>query len=223
VLSPHLDDGVLSLGGTIAKLARRGVEVLVVTAFGGEIDSDRRAGWWDRLAGFESAAEAFRARRAEDRKACATVGAKPVWLPFLDGQYEQPRATPEFVAAFDAACAGADAVLIPGFPLVHEDHAWLTCFILDHGLRQPRVGLYGEQPYLWRRGVRPELAEALAPRLSAVPNWGISRLALRDRLAKRHALQAYASQKRLLGRFAFLRVMLSERRRGGESIAWLDQ
>ena len=84
VLSPHLDDAILSLGAAIS--GARG-DVRVVTVFAGDPDSTLAAGEWDSRAGFRTVGEAARARREEDALACADVGARPVWLPFVDDQY----------------------------------------------------------------------------------------------------------------------------------------
>lgn len=78
VVSAHLDDAVLSCGGTVAGLTRAGVPVTLVTVFAG-LDGDplppfaaRYHGW----SGFPaSAAELMAERRREDRAACAVLGA----------------------------------------------------------------------------------------------------------------------------------------------------
>lgn len=49
VLSPHLDDAVLSLGATIARLSRHGRSVRVVTAFANDPTSRAPAGPWGRV------------------------------------------------------------------------------------------------------------------------------------------------------------------------------
>src|SRR5262249_8239648 len=98
VVSPHLDDAVLSLGAAIACTARgRSVEVLHV--FGGDPESDAPAGGWDRRGGFRTEGEATRARREEDRRACAVLGASPAWLSFGDADYERHGTGEEIRAA----------------------------------------------------------------------------------------------------------------------------
>jgi len=83
VVSPHLDDAVLSLGATIARAARAGAQVhaLTVFAYG---DEDLPVAPWDAECGFRSAGHARSVRREEDARGCALVGAIPDWLPFYD-------------------------------------------------------------------------------------------------------------------------------------------
>jgi LmbE family N-acetylglucosaminyl deacetylase len=147
VLSPHLDDAVFSVGAAIAGAARRGAEVAIVTVFADDPESGAPAAPWDAACGFATEGEAARARRDEDRRACALVGAAPVWLPFRDEEYGRDAPEEEIREALDAECEGADTVLVPGFPLAHPDHAWLTRLVLRRGLSPPRTGLYVEQPY----------------------------------------------------------------------------
>ena len=87
-LSPHLDDAVLSCGGTISRLTAAGEPVWVVTVFAGDPDLDQlsdfaretHAAWGNRLAPYAR-------RRAEDQEAVAQLGALPVHLEFLDAIY----------------------------------------------------------------------------------------------------------------------------------------
>src|SRR5215208_5087706 len=87
VISPHLDDGVLSLGAAIADASSRGAKVRIVTVFAYDPQASGPPGAWDAACGFHSAEDAARARRAEDAESCARVGAEPVWLPFADEEY----------------------------------------------------------------------------------------------------------------------------------------
>jgi len=87
VLSPHLDDGVFSLGAAIARATRAVARVRVATLFAGDPGWERPAGDWDARTGFRTAGEAVAARRAEDERACALVGARPVWTPLPERAY----------------------------------------------------------------------------------------------------------------------------------------
>lgn len=81
VVSPHLDDAMLSMGARI----RRGMTVATVFA-----EIPPAWSWpspFDNMCGFGSSVEAVIARRKEDLNATAELGATSVWLPFLDGQY----------------------------------------------------------------------------------------------------------------------------------------
>src|SRR4051812_28581985 len=87
VVSPHLDDGVLSCGGLLAGRPRS----TVVTVFAGRPETPRPLTPWDAAGGFSPDDDVMAARRQEDTSACAAVGATPVWLPFLDAQYSSGR------------------------------------------------------------------------------------------------------------------------------------
>jgi len=216
VLSPHLDDGILSLGASIAEAAREGHDVAVVTVFAGDPDSTNAPGRWDRRAGFATAGEAARTRREEDARACRLVHARPVWLAFADADYDEPRDPDEISGAIDAAVGAAEAVLVPGRPLLHADHAWLAHVVLAR--RENRsIGAYAELPYdVWQDVERcqplPVLAEA---------NWTAPRLSLPARIAKWKAVQAYESQLPWLERGLRYRRALLRARVGHERIAWL--
>src|SRR5437879_1517431 len=43
--------------------------------------------WWDQLAGFSRGDDPLIARRREDADALDALGAKPVWLDFIEHQY----------------------------------------------------------------------------------------------------------------------------------------
>jgi LmbE family N-acetylglucosaminyl deacetylase len=151
VLSPHLDDGVLSLGAAIAEASSGGAEVRIVTVFAYDPQANGSAGAWDAACGFHSAAEAAQARRAEDAESCARVGAEPVWLPFADEEYGEPVGDDELWAAIEPRLTGADAVLVPGFPLAVGDHQRVSRLVLERLPHSMTVGLYVEQPYAsWR-------------------------------------------------------------------------
>lgn len=206
VLSPHLDDGIFSLGAAIA--AARG-EVRVVTVLAGDPQSELPAGTWDAGAGFRTAGEAAQARRAEDNRACRDLGARPVWLPFADHQYPRGGSDDEIWAELEDALAGTAAVLAPGFPLMHGDHAWLEALVRQRGLRGRRVGFYVEQPY------------AAAWTAGPTGGWETAGATAWHRLAKLRACRRYATQLALIAPEASLvRVARYEAARGGEAIRW---
>ncbi|RQU42988.1 PIG-L family deacetylase [Burkholderia cenocepacia] len=119
VVSPHLDDAVFSCGQLLAQAPGS----IVVTVFAGIPPPGTPAPPWDRRAGFRHADEAMHARRDEDRRALALVGARPVWLDFLDDQYGIPT-TPTAIATRVAEAIDAHpgfGVLAPA-GLFHRDH-----------------------------------------------------------------------------------------------------
>jgi len=207
VLSPHLDDAILSLG---AAIAHSRAEITVVTVFAGDPDSAEPAGPWDSRAGFRTEGDAARARRREDELACRDVGARAVWLPFGDHQY--PRDDDGAVAAaVEEAVAGADTVLVPAFPLLHDDHSRLLALVERSGLGGRRLGRYVEQPYAAVWSDR-EAGDGWLPLAAGLP----------DRLRKLRACRRYATQLPLLSRSGpILRPLFGyEAARGGESVKW---
>ncbi|MBI2476025.1 MAG: PIG-L family deacetylase [Candidatus Taylorbacteria bacterium] len=87
ILSPHLDDAVLSLGGFMAE---RKTPVIVATFFTGK-PSEAVRGGWDRLSGFKNSDEAMAARAKENLAALEKTGAYPLNLSYLDFQYGRDR------------------------------------------------------------------------------------------------------------------------------------
>ncbi|HEY5927587.1 MAG TPA: PIG-L family deacetylase [Kofleriaceae bacterium] len=83
ILSPHLDDAVLSLGGLISREVALGRRVEVVSCFtsGPPLDSIQPA---HRVFGDYSM------RRAEDERALAVLGARSRWLDLHERIWRQP-------------------------------------------------------------------------------------------------------------------------------------
>jgi LmbE family N-acetylglucosaminyl deacetylase len=208
VLSPHLDDGVLSLGAAMSRWARKGARVELVTVFACEPESTAPAGGWDARAGHATEGESARARREEDRRACAHVGASPVWLPFGSVDYDRHGSPDDVLNAIAEVATEADELLIPGTPVTHPDHAWLDRVLDGQLFSAKRGGRYLETLYARREGRGRE------------PSYRTVRSSPRDRLAKWRALQEYRSQLPLLGlagRRSRLSLVLEP-----EAVAWTD-
>lgn len=204
VVSPHSDDGVLSLGAAMARWARAGRRVELLTVLALDPDSVAPTEGWDRRGGFATEGEAARARRDEDRVACAVLGVTGHWLPFGSVDYERHGDDEEIWEAISRHVQGASVVLVPGSPLTHPDHAWLSSLLAER-ISAASLALYAEQPYTAREGRRPFTRVAVATR---------------DRIAKWRAIRAYRSQLPLLGmrgdiRRGPLRLALAD-----ESVAW---
>jgi LmbE family N-acetylglucosaminyl deacetylase len=203
VLSPHSDDGVLSLGASMARWARSGRHVELLTVFALDPASNAPTGGWDRRAGFLTEGDAAHARQEEDRVACSILGVRPRWLPFGSVDYERHGDEVEVWEAVRSAVEGAAVVLVPGSPLSHPDHAWLNGLVVERAAPVPlTVVRYAEQPYTFRERASP------FERLD---------VGLRDRIAKWRAVRAYRSQLPLLAmhrsaRLGPLRLSLAEER-----------
>ena len=147
VLSPHLDDAVLSMGAAMAHASRGGESVRVVTVFANDPASRAPAGAWDAACGFTTQGAAARARREEDRRACAALGVEPVWLPFADGEHDSSADDADVEAAVLEHLRDAGSVFVPGAPLAQPDHAWLTELVVSSPAIRIPTGFYVEQPY----------------------------------------------------------------------------
>lgn len=225
VVSPHLDDAVLSLGSTVAHAVQQGSQVEILTVFSDSPTSQAEAGPWDTQCGFSTEGEAAAARRAEDLRACSLLGAVPRWLDFGDESYDRRGSDEDIYSAVTSAIRGADAVLIPGFPLVHADHARLSSLLLRRGLSCPRVALYGEQPYMFTQGTAPTDDNfSPAPTLGTTLPWRYVRTRRAHRRTKYRAARSYRSQLYHLGlaRFGLHRMLWREAAQGGEPIVWLS-
>lgn len=228
VVSPHLDDAVLSLGATIAHAAQAGASVEVLTVFACLPGSNAPTDDWDRNSGFATEGQAAQQRRVEDRTACSILGVSPRWFDYGAQPYERRASMEEVISAVAAVAAGADTVLVPGFPLAHADHAALTNGLLAHGLSCRNVGLYAEQPYAFDRSATPAGPVAAMP-AAGVPSgtltWQRSSATREHRKLKLHAVKQYVSQLPQLGlrKLCYLRLrrmLWQESRLGGETIAW---
>jgi LmbE family N-acetylglucosaminyl deacetylase len=210
VISPHLDDAVFSCG----ELLSAHPHATVATIFAGTPPAGHTTTDWDRACGFRSACEAMVARRNEDASALLTLGARPVWLNFLDSQYCDGSAGATAPQADDIAESIAllitreqpDAVLFP-LGLFHSDHdlahraclaAWQarSSQVLP-GQPSPRWLAYEDALYRRMDGLREQRLAGMnesGVRASVYPvTWQ------GDRAAKAAAVACYASQLKAFG------------------------
>lgn len=199
VVSPHLDDAVLSCGHYLLTQTH----AVVATVFAGNpgpgILSD-----WDRECGFTDGADPVVARWQEDREALTLVGAEPRHLEFLDSAYRAGRSPIDGGVVSAAQIAQrleglVDAlaparVLIP-LGLLHPDHEMTH----DAGtlLLTPSTGVelwaYKDLPY---GEAYPDLVNA---KLETLRSGGIAVRPMtiappQNAGAKRDAVGCYASQ-----------------------------
>lgn len=93
LLSPHLDDAVLSCGGLIARWINRGFDVTVLTVFAGDPPPGALSPFAEELhSRWDQADGAVATRRAEDRIACGRLGASVIHLSFTDALYRRSAA-----------------------------------------------------------------------------------------------------------------------------------
>lgn len=153
VISPHLDDAVLSLGQTIANLDT----VRILTLLSGEPPAHLLTSY-DQATGFGSSREAVTARRKENATAAAVLGFKMRSGPFLDQQYGDPAPIEDMASWVERQIEQEQptAVFAP-VGIAHEDHervadaariAWMLTGV-------GALYLYEELPY---RVQFPEIA-----------------------------------------------------------------
>lgn len=87
VLSPHLDDAVLCIGGLVGASCQAGTSVIVVTVFAGAPRGplSQQAMEFHQDCGLGD--DAVTQRRREDAAAVAVLGARPIWLDIPDAIY----------------------------------------------------------------------------------------------------------------------------------------
>jgi LmbE family N-acetylglucosaminyl deacetylase len=90
ILSPHLDDAVLSCWHLLDGPG----DVRVLNVFAGVPPAGAATGWWDRASGSGDSAQAVRTRLEEDREALAVAGREGASLDFLDAQYRDDELDP---------------------------------------------------------------------------------------------------------------------------------
>lgn len=188
VVSPHLDDAVLGCG----QLLHRRPGSTVVTVFAGMPHRWTRTPYDDGC-GFESSAQAVRSRRDEDRTACGLLGATPIHLDHLDGQYRSRPVPCTRIAVDlrDSVVEGDDepAVFAP-LGVNHADHDAVCDAALRAGFRD--LWLYEELPN------RVLFPEAAAARVAALTCRGVKLEAttrvVGDVTVKQQAVRCYQSQ-----------------------------
>jgi hypothetical protein len=138
VLSPHLDDAVLSCWHVL-----EGGGATVVTVFAG-VPEPGTSGWWDRLTGSENSAARVRQRLREDERALSLAGAGYMRLDLLDEQYRRNGASPAVAEALADQIRDADEVYAPLAVFLSADHTLVRDAALE--LRKDSV-LYADHPH----------------------------------------------------------------------------
>jgi len=163
-VSPHLDDAVFSAGGTLARLAAAGHDVLVATVFTGSVAAATGfalACQTDK--GLAADVDYMALRRDEDAAALARLGVRGEHLGLLEAPhrgYDSPAAlfagrhdgddVATAVADALAPCLdGADLVLAPQSVGDHVDHQVVTAVVA--ALADPdRTAWWRDTPYAVR-------------------------------------------------------------------------
>lgn len=197
LVSPHLDDAVFGCGQWLA--AHPGT--CVVTVMAGTPPDAGQLTDWDRQCGFCDAGQAMAARLAEDRAALQSLGARPLWLQFLDSQYESSPTVDEVADSLAGLLREwpSEAPMLVPLGLFHSDHALVHRACLQALRAAGRQHAIGYEEALYR--AMPGLVQA---RLADLHEAGVRATPLLqppagDASAKERAIEAYPSQARAFG------------------------
>lgn len=215
VISPHLDDAVLSVAGLLRAASARAKVLTVFT------EADPQHGMsWAQAAGFADAREEHAARRLEDLRAMQYLGcghvhaglrsgeltdeaAQGLLRGLLDNQAPEPS---DALFLLPAASGGTRPytwfqkmrnrlLRIPFGAPAHPEHQQVRDQMWNAlSSRLSRVGFYADLPYAWRQSdakIQAELEARTAQPLEAIHIRGD----LKDKLA---ATGHYPSQMRLI-------------------------
>jgi LmbE family N-acetylglucosaminyl deacetylase len=106
-LSPHFDDVALSCGGLVWEQARGGSQVEIWTVCAGEIPAGELSPFASQLhARWGTGSATVAQREAEDRAACAILGAGILCFDIPDAIYRKSRETGEYLYAGEEAIFG---------------------------------------------------------------------------------------------------------------------
>lgn len=163
VVSPHLDDAVLSAWLVLARNPR----ARVVSCFAGTPPSSV-SGAWDTATKFASAEQAVAARRREDISALALTGSEAVHLDLLDEQYRNGRNSPsrQVTDLLRTHLAGAEEVWLPAGLGNHTDHLLARDAALAATAQTNQaIRLYADLPYAGQPAWPMDVTRALPDRV----------------------------------------------------------
>ena len=213
-LSPHLDDAVLSCGGSIHRQTQAGEGALVVNVCAGVPDYGHLSPFArEKHALWGNPEDVVAARRREDRQALARLGAQVVYWGYLDAIYRTVEG--KFLYASEAAIFGevhpAEGELLqrlrddiaalldahPGATLYaplavghHVDHQLARNAVLQLVREGRRIRFYEDFPYVWWD---PEGLQQALRELESVGDWEAETVPI-DVEAKITAIACYHTQ-----------------------------
>jgi LmbE family N-acetylglucosaminyl deacetylase len=194
VLSPHLDDAVLSFGESLTLDWAEPIKI--VTVFAGLPPDPEVLTHYDAKCGFKTARQAREVRISEDRRALAVLGMdQPEWWGFVDHQYGVKPNSDDIAALFRPLLVDQGVVAMP-LAINHIDHEVTTNLAL-HVLSTMPVA--GRRILLWEdlpsRVLNPQLIQ---PRLDFLASMGwklsLTSVGRGDIYAKEIAVSCYRSQ-----------------------------
>jgi len=221
-LSPHMDDVVLSCGGTIHCLNRLKVPVEIITAFAGSPTGELSplAKWMHTAWELPYNAPVY--RREEDRKATASLGARATYLPFRGSIYRRHPQSQQLLYTSKAHIFSGDwgqescllSALAKALQCQLMERSWKLLFAplgvgrhIDHMLiraavesaftESERIVFYEDFPYVQKPGA---LDVALARFKLPCVHQSVVMLTEEDVQAKERAVRFYVSQSKEVAR-----------------------
>jgi len=191
VVSPHLDDAVLSCGQRLA--AAPGSTVITVFTEGPAAGGSPTA--WDASCGFRAGDDVMAARRAEDEAALGWLHATPVWLGLLEAQYGGSLDVGHLAGPLAAALGGWEGIdVVVPLGLHHPAHVAVAAAARAVMAGRPdlRWWAYADQPYA---ALHPDTLET---RLAELGLGEPEPPPAADVRYKRAALREYRTQLRAL-------------------------
>jgi LmbE family N-acetylglucosaminyl deacetylase len=160
ILSPHLDDAVLSCWHVLT----RSDDVVVINVFAGEPAGLGAPAWWDEYTGATDSGARVRERIEEDRRALALAGREPINLSFLDEQYrEHDQPLDPLTEQIERLLPPASDIYAPAALANHTDHLLVRAAALELRAFGFDVSLYADLPHATVHGWPAWVAGARAP------------------------------------------------------------
>jgi LmbE family N-acetylglucosaminyl deacetylase len=148
ILSPHLDDAVLSCWHVLTQPGA----VMVINVFAGVPTGLEEPAWWDRFTGAADSGERVRERIDEDRRALSLAGRTPVNLDLLDEQYRDGQPPPSLTGRLREVIEPGALVYAPATFADHADHRLVGAAALELRAQGCAVSLYADLPHANARG-----------------------------------------------------------------------
>jgi LmbE family N-acetylglucosaminyl deacetylase len=196
ILSPHLDDAVLSCWQVLAEPG----EVVVINVFAGVPTQLDAPGWWDDYTGAADSGQRVRERIEEDRRALDLAGRTAVNLSFLDEQYRD-RGLPVALITkeVEPLLAPRARISAPAALANHTDHALVRGVALQLRDAGFAVSLYADLPHAAQHGWPSWVTgkRRAVPRDLAAASWDHILAGTGARAPTVHALSAEACARKL--------------------------
>ena len=202
ILSPHLDDAVLSCWHLLCGPG----DVGVINVFAGSPPPGAGASWWDRKTGATDSAARMEERRAEDREAFAIAGRTATSLDFLDEQYDPPDQSVEEIASKLRELIAPEAVVYAPAALgEHGDHRRVRGAALELAASGQHVRLYADHPHAVRLGWPSWVNGTTTNGVDVAAHWAqrLGEVGLTSPRAAIHHLDAVEQERKLRAASAY--------------------